>query len=81
MQQSIQEPTKDLDQRGEEEEEGAPSYELLIQGHAQGEKEKEKEEKKRRRRGEDEKTNDAPSYAPRIQGRAKKEGRGCSRGA
>ena len=41
-QQSIHEPTK--------EGEGAPSYELLIQGHAWGEKEKEKEEKKRRRR-------------------------------
>ena len=47
-------PDPGTHQRGEEEEEGAPSYELLIQGHTWGEKEKEKEkEEKKRRRRED----------------------------
>ena len=54
-------------QRGEEEEEGAPSYELLIQGHTWGEKEKEKEkEEKKRRRREDKRRSQLCASHPRT---------------
>ena len=68
VQQSIQEPTKE----GKRKRKVHPAMNSSSRDTPGGKKKKRK--RKRRRRGEDEKTNDAPSYAPRIQGHASQEG-------
>ena len=80
MQQSIQEPTKKGE---EEEEEGAPSYELLIQGHTWGKKKRERREKEKKGEEEEKTRREMTLPAMHLASRdtPRRGRRGCSRGA